>query len=133
MARKGDIFIKFNFMEVKVMRGFTIAIMLVVAFMVGSTQLIVAEEVKAEEKAKVESEVASETEIVLTPEEFEKCRDDILRPLCRLPWCFAKRSHWARSYSRQDESQRIKKAQRIYMVWDRWWYAWLGKNGYYYQ
>ena len=29
---KGDIFIKFNFMEVNVMRGFTIAIMLVVAF-----------------------------------------------------------------------------------------------------
>ena len=60
------------------MRGFTIAIMLVVAFTAGGTQLIAAEEVKTEvkveEKAKVESEVASETEIVLTPEEFEKCR-----------------------------------------------------------
>ena len=60
------------------MRGFVIAIMLVFAFMACSTQLLAEEEVKpevkAEEEAKVESEVASETEIVLTPEEFEKCR-----------------------------------------------------------
>ena len=49
------------------MREFLIALMLVIAFMAGGTQAIA-------EEAKVESEIASETEFVLTPEEFESSR-----------------------------------------------------------
>jgi len=49
------------------MREFLIAFMLVIAFMAGGTQAIA-------EEAKVESEIASETELVLTPEEFESSR-----------------------------------------------------------
>jgi hypothetical protein len=48
------------------MREFIIAFMLAVAFMAGGTQAI-AEEEAVDPKA----EVASETELVLTPEEFE--------------------------------------------------------------
>jgi nitrite reductase (NO-forming) / hydroxylamine reductase len=54
-------------MEVKDMREFIIAFMLAVAFMAGGNQVIAEEE-------KVETEVASETEFVLTPEEFEQTR-----------------------------------------------------------
>jgi nitrite reductase (NO-forming)/hydroxylamine reductase len=56
-------------MDVKVMRKFIIAFMLVIAFMAGGTQAI-AEEEAVDPKA----EVASETELVLTPEQFESSR-----------------------------------------------------------
>ncbi len=61
-------FIKVNFMEVKDMREFLIGLMLmvVVAFVAGGTQATV--------EGAGESEVASETELVLTPEEFEQMR-----------------------------------------------------------
>jgi nitrite reductase (NO-forming)/hydroxylamine reductase len=60
--------IKVNFMEVKDMREFLIGLMLmvVVAFVAGGTQATV--------EGAGESEVASETELVLTPEEFEQMR-----------------------------------------------------------
>ena len=52
------------------MRALLIALMLVVAFMAGGTQAI-AEEAK---KAVADVVVASQTELVLTPEQFESCR-----------------------------------------------------------
>lgn len=111
------------------MREILIAFMLVVTFMAGGAQAI-AEETKVEPKVVAGTEVASETELVLTPEEFEKCR---VIYFDRCAGCHGVLRKGATGPDLTPSKTKVtgtKKTQRVYMVWNRWGYARLGENGY---
>ena len=95
------------------MRKFVIAIMFFAVFMAGCVQPVVKEEVKPAVPPVVKPAVPPAAPAVavvdpatyaLSKEDFEKMQADLLRPLRRLPWSSAKRSHWSSANTRQDQS-----------------------------